>query len=88
MLATMWQEVIGVRQIGTHENFFDIGGNSLLALQLIFRISQTFRLQLPLRQLFDTPTIMEFALSVENILFEEINSLTDEEAEKLLSIGE
>ena len=88
MLATMWQEVIGVRQIGTHENFFDIGGNSLLALQLIFRISQTFRLQLPLRQLFDTPTIIEFALSVENILFEEINSLTDEEAEKLLSIGE
>jgi amino acid adenylation domain-containing protein len=86
-LATIWQDLIGVSRIGIHENFFDIGGHSLLALQLISQVNQAFHLQLPLRQLFDTPTIAEFALSVENILFDEINSLTDEEAEKLLRAG-
>ncbi|MCP4259970.1 MAG: non-ribosomal peptide synthetase, partial [Planctomycetes bacterium] len=83
-LANIWQDVIGVSRIGIHDNFFDIGGHSLLALQLISQVNQAFQLQLPLRQLFDTPTIAEFALSVEDILFDEINSLTDEETEKLL----
>ncbi len=83
-LASIWRDVIGVSRVGIHDNFFDIGGHSLLALRLISRINQAYQLKLPLRQLFDMPTILEFALSVENIVFGEVDSLTEEEAEQLL----
>jgi acyl carrier protein len=83
-LAAIWENLIGVSSIGINENFFDIGGNSLLALRLIHRINEIFQLSLSVRQLFDMPTIGDFALSVEEALLAEINSLTDEEAEQIL----
>jgi amino acid adenylation domain-containing protein len=83
-LTAIWQNLIGVSCIGINDNFFDIGGNSLLALRLIYRINEIFQLDLSVRQLFDMPNIADFALSVEEALFEEINSLTDEEAEQIL----
>lgn len=84
ILAGIWQELLGVNRISIEENFFTIGGNSLIALRLIHRINDNFQLNLPVRQLFETPTVNELASSVETALLEEINSLTDEEAEQLL----
>jgi amino acid adenylation domain-containing protein/non-ribosomal peptide synthase protein (TIGR01720 family) len=57
LLAAIWKEVLGLEQIGIHDNFLALGGHSLLATQLIARIRTTFQLELPLRYLFELPTI-------------------------------
>ncbi|GHO70186.1 hypothetical protein KSC_090780 [Ktedonobacter sp. SOSP1-52] len=60
-LASIWQEVLGVQQIGIHVNFFELGGHSLLATQLISRIRTKLQIDLPLRNLFEYPTIAMLA---------------------------
>jgi surfactin family lipopeptide synthetase A len=60
-LATIWQEVLGVDRISIYDNFFHIGGHSLLAIQLLSRLKRFFQIQLSLRQLFQSPTIKELA---------------------------
>ena len=56
-IAAMWRQVLGLEEIGVHDNFFELGGHSLLATQLVARVRETFRVELPLRRLFETPTI-------------------------------
>lgn len=56
-LLAIWQQVLGITEIGLNDNFFDIGGNSLIALQLIAKIKKTFRVQLSIITLFEAPTI-------------------------------
>ena len=65
-IADVWSAVLGVEQIGIHDNFFDLGGHSLLAMQVISRIRQAVAVDLPLRQLFQTPTIVGLASYLEN----------------------
>jgi len=56
-LALVWQEVLGIEKVGRHDNFFDVGGHSLLAARLVNLIRQEFSAELPLRALFEAPTI-------------------------------
>ncbi|HEY0736956.1 MAG TPA: condensation domain-containing protein, partial [Herpetosiphonaceae bacterium] len=57
LLASIWASVLHVQRVGIHDNFFDLGGHSLLATQVITRIRDTFGAELPLRALFETPTV-------------------------------
>ena len=68
-LAQIWQEVLGIENIGINDNFFDLGGQSLLATQVISRIRQTFKVELPLLSLFEVPTVTEIGSRIENILW-------------------
>jgi amino acid adenylation domain-containing protein len=52
-LAGMWAEVLGLERVGIHDNFFELGGHSLLATQVISRLRDAFRVELPVRRLFD-----------------------------------
>jgi amino acid adenylation domain-containing protein len=64
-LATIWRQVLGVDQVGVHDNFFDLGGHSLLAVQVISQIRETFRVELRLQNLFETPTVAGLAEAIE-----------------------
>jgi len=64
-LVEIWSLVLRRRQIGRNDNFFELGGHSLLATQLISRVRQAFEIELPLRALFDSPTLSEFAAAID-----------------------
>ena len=62
MLATVWRQILGFERIGIDDNFFRLGGDSLLAMQVISRVCVMFRMELPPKCLFDAPTIDKLAL--------------------------
>jgi acyl transferase domain-containing protein/thioesterase domain-containing protein/acyl carrier protein len=64
-LAAIWSELVGVQQIGVLDDFFDLGGNSLVAVRLFAAIKKHFRVALPLSTLFEAPTIRQLAALLE-----------------------
>ncbi|MHC5721516.1 MAG: phosphopantetheine-binding protein, partial [Nostoc sp.] len=63
----MWRNLLGVEQIGIHNNFFELGGHSLLAAHLLFQISEAFHCDLSLRNILERPTIEELAVHIDNV---------------------
>lgn len=66
-LAALWQEVLGAKAVDVHENFFHIGGHSLRATQLVSRIQREFGVEVPLRAVFEHPTIAGQAIVLERL---------------------
>lgn len=64
-LADIWGEILGLNSVGVNDNFFDLGGNSLLIVQLISQVRVAFNMPLTVRTVFDTPTIAELARHIE-----------------------
>ena len=67
VLVDIWTQILSVDQIGVHDNFFDLGGHSLLATQVMSRVRDALQVELPLRSLFDTPTVAGLAKSIETV---------------------
>ncbi|HEY7418001.1 MAG TPA: non-ribosomal peptide synthetase, partial [Ktedonobacteraceae bacterium] len=63
-LADIWQAVLGVKQIGIHDSFFDLGGNSLLATQIVLHVRETLHVDIALHDVFRVPTVAELAVFV------------------------
>jgi natural product biosynthesis luciferase-like monooxygenase protein/amino acid adenylation domain-containing protein len=96
VVAGIWEGALGLERIGVHDNFFELGGNSLLAIRIIARLREVFQIELPLRGLFETPTvegIVNLAGQVwgapevvEQIAetLKEIDSLSPDEVERMM----
>jgi amino acid adenylation domain-containing protein len=67
MLVEIWASVLGVERVGVHDNFFDLGGHSLLAAQVLSRVQKAFKTEIPLRLLFEFPTVAGFAKQIAAI---------------------
>jgi acyl carrier protein len=60
-IAEIWQELLGIEQVGIHDNLFDLGGDSLLVIQIVSRLREVLHIEVPLRTIFETPTVAELA---------------------------
>ncbi|MFM8277471.1 MAG: amino acid adenylation domain-containing protein [Cyanobium sp.] len=96
-LIRIWEDLLEMRGIGIHDKFFELGGNSLLAVQMMNLISQRFSLELRLRDLFDRPTIARLSEVLpasfspaeddgRSELLALLREMTEEEAERLLGM--
>lgn len=97
-LAEIWAQVLGVEKVGVHDNFFDLGGHSMLATQIISRTRKMLQIELPLRRFFEAPTIAELVsvigeierrnrlalLASELAEVQELEGLSESEAKRLL----
>jgi NAD(P)-dependent dehydrogenase (short-subunit alcohol dehydrogenase family)/acyl carrier protein len=70
-IAGIWQELLGISQIGLHDNFFELGGHSLLATMLISRLRKAFGIELQLRDMFEAPTVGGLSLAVAQRVIEQ-----------------
>jgi amino acid adenylation domain-containing protein len=96
-VAQIWCEVLGISQVGIHDDFFALGGHSLIATQLTSRIRKLFHVDLPLRELFAAPTVLGLSERIARLQAElaeqsdmadmlaELEGLSDEDAKALLS---
>jgi acyl carrier protein len=94
-LASIWTEVLHREPIGIYDNFFELGGHSLQATQIISRISEAFAVELSLRSLFETPTVVGLAEKITQQLIvadddmaellAELEGVSEEEAQRLLA---
>jgi amino acid adenylation domain-containing protein len=74
VVAEIWAEVLRLEKVGIYDNFFDLGGHSLLLTQVTSRLYQAFGVELSLRQLFATPTIAELAIIIAQKQVEQADS--------------
>jgi hypothetical protein len=95
-LVGIWETVLDVHPVGIHDNFFDLGGQSLLATRIVSRVITQFQLDVPLQSLFQSPTVAEMAVVMTEYraktlseadltrILDQLESLSDEEAQRLL----
>ncbi|MCP4419682.1 MAG: amino acid adenylation domain-containing protein, partial [Chloroflexi bacterium] len=96
IIANLWAEALKLPRVGINDNFFELGGHSLLGTQLVIRMRQTLRIELPLRALFNSPTVANITdavfqppnnrKQVEKVaqLLIKLSQLSQEETEQLL----
>jgi NAD(P)-dependent dehydrogenase (short-subunit alcohol dehydrogenase family)/acyl carrier protein len=78
-VVEIWQELLGIKRIGIDDDYFELGGDSLLAAQIIFRLRENFEMEFPLFRFFETPTIAGLTELIETIRLRELGPQPDRE---------
>jgi acyl carrier protein len=85
IIADIFASVLNIQKVGIHDNFFSLGGHSLLATQVISRVRQTFAVDVPLRNMFEEPTIANLSkIVIENthsLLVQQLQTNPSEKSE-------
>jgi acyl transferase domain-containing protein len=81
-LIDIWRDVIGVDKVGLHDDFFDLGGHSVLT-QVTARVRQVFEVDISMRHLFGAPTVAGLAPVIEQLLDEQLQALSPQEFQEL-----
>ncbi|HYO52492.1 amino acid adenylation domain-containing protein, partial [Archangium sp.] len=68
MVAGIWAQVLGLEKVSANGNFFELGGHSLVAMRVLSRVRETFKVEWPVRSLFGAPTVVGLARSIESVL--------------------
>src|ERR1051326_925515 len=84
-VAEILAPLLGVEKVSVEDNFFMLGGHSLLGTQLIARMRDAFGVNLSLRSIFDAPTVADLAAQIETTLVAQLEAMSEEEAENALS---
>jgi amino acid adenylation domain-containing protein len=96
-LAGIWADILQIDKVGIHDNFLDLGGHSLLAAQVVSRVRETCRVEMPLQTLFEQPTLADVAVRIRmmqaagaqgtaaSLILAEIESLDEDDARELLA---
>src|SRR5262249_13487230 len=84
-LAAVWIKLLGIDRVGLNDNYFELGGDSLLATQLVSQVRSVFEVEIPLVELFRHPTLAELAELIEEAIIEQMEDMSDEAAEELLA---
>jgi acyl transferase domain-containing protein/acyl carrier protein len=98
-IADIWQELLGIDQVGIHDNFLNLGGHSLMALQVLARLRRAFQTEVSVRVFFEAPTVAGIAEAVEQSglvkeneddenlaqILAEVERLSEDQAEKRLN---
>ena len=99
VIAGIWANILRLERVGVHDRFFELGGHSLLATQVISRVSEAFQIELPLRSLFERPTVEGLALAVTDAwgeaeiveeiaaTWKQVQQLSEQEVAAMLSQG-
>jgi amino acid adenylation domain-containing protein len=85
IVADILGPLLGVKELDVHANFFSLGGHSLLGTQLIARLRDAFGVELPLRSIFEAPTVSGLAVEIDRLLLEKLERMSDAQAESLLN---
>ncbi|MEG4207114.1 SDR family oxidoreductase [Microcoleus sp. Pol7_A1] len=86
-IAGIYQELLGIDGVGINDSFFDLGGNSLIGIQLISRLRQDFQIELSIPSLFQSPSVAELAFVIEEIIINELERLTEDEVSELVPVN-
>jgi amino acid adenylation domain-containing protein len=84
-LARIWSEVLDVERVSATDNFFELGGHSLLATQIASRMQMAFGVEIPVRRLFELPTLDALAEFIENAIFDDIEEMPEATVEALVN---
>jgi len=85
-VAAIVASLLGLESMSVKDNFFYLGGNSLLGTQVIARLRETFGVEVPLLSLFDCPTVSTLSTEVEQLIVAKLDAMSEEEAERLLTL--
>jgi acyl carrier protein len=80
-VAGIMASLLGIQKVNAESNFFDLGGHSLLGTQLIAHMRKAFGINVPLRKVFESPTVAQLSEVIEGILIAEVEAMSEEEAQ-------
>jgi len=87
-LTEVLERVLGIQPIGLNDNFFELGGHSLQAVRIVAELRRALQIDLPIRALFDAPTVAELGRYIKKCIIAKIEALTEEETQHLLRMSE